>query len=273
MKIEDKMPQPSNSNKSGKGKLKNFNDICTVFTEACSDLEEGIDDPVAGLIDQLRNTSQSVSSLNESDLTAIKVVNLLLPAVNAISSNMVGKHVRAQDAKVNKICSVIRMNTYDIDKQNQYSRRENIRINGLQETEGTDEFDIFRQLCEKMEIIVKKEDIVACHRVGDAKRKPRPLLVRVVSRDLKYKIFSNKKKLKDNPDLKKVFINEDLTQLRMKLLQYVKRIDTVKSAFTKEGKIVCIMKDGKKYTVENPDDLFNLGVDEVNFEELGLPAL
>ena len=92
---------------------------------------------------------------------------------------------------------------------------------------------------------VKKEDIVACHRFGDAKRKPRPLLVRVVSRDLKYKIFTNKKKLKGNPDLKKVYINEGLTQLRMKLLQYVKRMDNDKSAFKKKGKIHCIMKDGR----------------------------
>jgi len=147
----------------------------------------------------LRETQENDSGLNESDLTAIEVINLLLPAVNVITSKTVGKYIKNQDVKINTICSVVRQNTYAIDKQNQYSRRENIRITGLPEND-------FKQLCGKMGIEVKKEDIVACHRVRDpGKKKPRTLIVRFVSTNLKFKIFTNKKKLQDCPELKKVW--------------------------------------------------------------------
>jgi hypothetical protein len=56
-------------------------------------------------------------------------------------SKTVGKYVKNQDVKINTICSVVRQNTYAIDKQNQYSRRENIRITGLPENDDVDDFD------------------------------------------------------------------------------------------------------------------------------------
>ena len=88
-----------------------------------------------------------------------------------------------------------------------------------------------------------------------------------------FKIFTNKKKLQHCPELKKVYINEDLTVLRLKLLQYVKNIDNVKSAVTRKGKIHCVMKNGKKMTVDNPDDLFHLGVTDIDYGEFGFPIL
>ncbi|CAG2212946.1 unnamed protein product [Mytilus edulis] len=194
------MPQPP---KNGKAKMKTFNDLCAVFTDACSEIEEGNGDPVTGLIENLRTFAQNVSGFNESDQTAIKVVNLLLPAVNVISSNIVGKYVRTHDSSITLISSVVRRNSYEIDKLNQDSRKENIHISRLQEVEGTDDVTIFKQLCEKIEVDVKKEDIVACHGVGDPKKNPRPMLIRFVTRDLKFKIFTNKKKLKDDISLSK----------------------------------------------------------------------
>jgi hypothetical protein len=44
--------------------------------------------------------------------------------------------------------------------------------------------------------------------------------------------------------------NEDLTVFRLKVLQYVKNIDNVKSAVTRKGKIHCVMKNGKKMSVD-----------------------
>ena len=61
--------------------------------------------------------------------------------------------------------------------------------------------------------------------------------------------------------------------LRLKLLQYVKNIDNVKSAVKRKGKIHCVMKNGKKMTVDNPDDLFHLGVADIDYGEFGFPIL
>lgn len=78
--------QPS---KNGKAKM-NFNDLRTIFSGVCTDiLVDDTDDTVTDLhfvLGQLRETQENVSGLNDSDLSAIKVVNLLLPAVNVIAS-------------------------------------------------------------------------------------------------------------------------------------------------------------------------------------------
>jgi hypothetical protein len=68
----------------GPSKKKTFNDLCASFTDACNEavnLEDSSDDPVNELIDILRNATLSNQNLNESNIAAIKVTNLIIPAV------------------------------------------------------------------------------------------------------------------------------------------------------------------------------------------------
>jgi hypothetical protein len=74
-----------------------------------------------------------------------------------------------------------------------------------------------------------------------------------------------KKLLKGNTSYDKVFINEDLTTLRFKLFHYIKSMDLVKSVTTRDGKMHCQMKNSRKEVVENPDDLFKLGVNNITY--------
>ena len=79
-------------------------------------------------------------------------------------------------------------------KQNQYRRRENLCIIGLTENEEENCFDILKSLCMAMSITLEKSDVVACHTVGPEDRgKPRPLIARFASRDLKVQILMRKK--------------------------------------------------------------------------------
>ena len=128
-------------------KKKTFNDLCASFTDACNEvvnLEDSSDDLVNELIYILRNATLSNQNLNESNIAAIKVTNLLIPAVNFISGKTIAKSSNAQDAKISKICSGLRINSYEIDKQNQNSCRENLRIIGLTENEEENCFDILK---------------------------------------------------------------------------------------------------------------------------------
>ena len=81
--------------------------------------------------------------------------------------------------------------------------------------------------------------------------------MRFFARDIKHDLLVNKNKLRNKENYRGVYINEDLTPLRSKLLQYVKRQDVVESAFT-EGKVICHTSDGSRVAVEKPDDLFKL---------------
>lgn len=130
------MAPKNESQKSGvEKKGKSFNDVCSNFTNACSDINMEGDDPTSELLDLLRETTDNAQELNESDLTAVKVVKLLLPAVSVLSSRMVMKTAESQDVKIYKVCAAVRLNRYAIDSQNQYSRRENFRISGIEEAD------------------------------------------------------------------------------------------------------------------------------------------
>ncbi|CAG2224847.1 unnamed protein product [Mytilus edulis] len=147
-------------------------------------------DPTTDLLNLLRATTEGNQGLNESDITAVKVIKLLLPAVSVISSRMVNMTSEAQNVKIDKLTASVRLNRYAIDDQNQYSRRENIRIFGIPENEGENLIDIIKDLCKAMKVTVKDSDIVICHRIGSKGQgpssKPRIIMLRS-SRDLKYR--------------------------------------------------------------------------------------
>jgi hypothetical protein len=60
--------------------------------------------------------------------------------------------------------------------------------------------------------------------------------------------------------------------LRLKLLQYAKNIDNVVSRYKKRENPLCYEK-WEKMTVDNTDDLFHLGVTDIDYGEFGLPII
>ena len=77
---------------------------------------------------------------------------------------------------------------------------------------------------------------------------------------------------------------DDLTTLRAKMLYYLKKkVPVVESAWTIDGRMHCTKKrppglseresPRRIFTIDTPGGLFKLGVDAVDFEELGLADL
>ena len=90
-----------------------------------------------------------------------------------------------------------------------------------------------------------------------------------VTRYPRERILMNTRKLKDT-DQKNVFIAEDITMLRSKMLNLCKNSPDVKFDVTRKGIIRCRMNDNSVIVVESPDDLFKIGISNINWEELGL---
>ncbi|KAL7392396.1 hypothetical protein ABVT39_024269 [Epinephelus coioides] len=112
---------------------------------------------------------------------------------------------------------------------------------------------------------MKEEDISMAHWLGGVKkqRKMRPVIVRFVSRRKKADLI----KLKEKDTYKKVFICEDLTNMRYKLFRYAKgKCDLT---FVRDGKIIS-KKDGKNITIDNLDDLFLIGYVNVDYKDFGI---
>lgn len=173
---------------------------------------------------------------------------------------------------------------YENDKLEQYSRRETLKIVGVKEEEGEDiekkVLDIFKATGAD----VSADDLSTVHRSGDRKRKGRPVLVRFISRRKRKEVLQKKKTLKDKKEHEGIFMFDDLTTLRARMLHYIKKkVPEVEHAWSIDGRIHCTKRrppglsdrdsPRKVIVIDNPDDLFKLGVDSVDFEDLGLASL
>lgn len=127
-------------------------------------------------------------------------------------------------------------------------------------------------LANKIGVSLDVNDISECYRVPTRKG-VKPIIVKFVRRSSKYELMKNKKKLKGTGD-HGVYIQDDLTAFRSKLLRTVKNDAKVKSCWSVDGRIVCIIveggKDVKKY-IDSPEDLLpKLGWTEAMLKESGL---
>jgi hypothetical protein len=130
---------------------------------------------------------------------------------------------------------------------------------------------------------IDKNDIAVAHRAGTERRGSRPILVKFVSRRQRNEVMKAKRNLKGKEEYKHVFVNDDITNLRARLLAYVKKVEGVERAWTVDGRIHCINKPcppglapadrPKPVVIESPDDLHKLGVTKVDFAALGLGHL
>ena len=73
----------------------------------------------------------------------------------------------------------------------------------------------------------------------------------------------------------KVFITDDLTPLRNKMLQALKHDEGIARAYSLDGSIFAIEKgvngeDGRRVKLNSPDDLYKIGWDEAKVNSHGL---
>ena len=109
----------------------------------------------------------------------------------------------------------------------QYSRRNNVRIFGLPEVEGKDYYQALLAFCENdLKISVTREEIDRAHRVGKVKTPRegqdeaplRPMIVNLAGHSTKMKFMRAKRNLGG----KKMFVNEDLTKINHKFMMHIK---------------------------------------------------
>lgn len=240
------------------------------------------------------NTGLKQSDMPQlAELVAAKVKNEMYVTIDDAVTSAVNKalenlkeHVesvveRAIEDKLETLKAAIRVGQYRYDQLEQYTRRESVKICGLEEqadeTTGMLEEAVI-EIANVIDVPLNPCDISVVHRSGPKKSgKPRPVLCKFVSRKKKEAIISNRRALKNAGN--KVFIYEDLTPLRSKLLHVVKKNETIHHAYTSNGKIFACLKDIndpnkhldlKKVVVENPDDLFKIGFEEIPYNELGI---
>ena len=143
-----------------------------------------------------------------------------------------------------------------VDELEQYGRRTSVRISGLGPLNlGTDFKAIVADVAEAMACDVDPSEIDRAHPVG---KDGQQLIVKFTTYTARAKFFESRRRLKDKR--RNVFINEDLTARRHRMLQRLlasrkeKKID---NTWTKDGRIFALVK-GKRLLIRNDADIDNL---------------
>ena len=241
----------------------------------------------------LVDTNSTVKNLKEE-------INALKLELNKTKTEV--GNVRSENARLKQ---AINLSIYSHDDLDQSNRRENIRIYGAPESSSKkdDGEDVLHQITNELAIELEDWDIQRCHRLGkkpNSWAKPRPIIARFVSFKKRNEFLFTKAEIKNKANFRDAFITEDLTQLRFKLLNYVKnncdnrfvmchshngKIRMKESARTadnntnRNGEGKGLRKKDKNegkgnwIVVSSPDDLFNLGIDNIDFKALNYQPL
>lgn len=185
-----------------------------------------------------------------SDGDTVKILRKALEPTELINNlKELSKKVEAMEEKLDMKDQRIKLLEKKIktmennqDAQEQYSRRECLRLNGLGEekTENIVE-EVIKVFNNTMAVQppIRPEDIARVHRVGKPidKKKPRQVMIKMTSYRKREDIFKNKKSLINSP----LSLNEDLTQIRARLLyraREARRGGLITSTWSSDGRIV-----------------------------------
>ena len=152
-----------------------------------------------------------------------------------------------------------------LDEHEQYSRRNSLRISGVNETGNEDigerVLGLFNKRM-KLQPPITADEIDRVHRTGPMKEgATRPVLVKFATYRTRHRVFSNKKTLKskDNNAAKTpVYINEDLTRRRANLLwkarSHVKN-NHLRGCWSSDGTVLVLNNYGKVIVIKTEQDL------------------
>lgn len=129
-----------------------------------------------------------------------------------------------------------------IDDQEQYQRRNNVRIFGVEEVRGEDVTAIVTEIChDKLNVNIDPALIDRCHRSGrvvdprpgEPRPRPRPILVKFISYQTKRAVLSVRRQLKGSS----ITIREDLTRKRNSFYREVAARVGQANAWTVDGTV------------------------------------
>ena len=205
--------------------------------------------------DRESSSDRSFSILSEQDIT--KIVNKAVVAAmmefkqeNKLLASRLTKLEKlcaTQSAEIKDLKTAVNLNekkrTAEINDMEQYSRRWSVRIFGVAEKEEenvvTEALNIINNKLKLPHIT--EDNIDVAHRTGRKQNnRHRAIIVRFLRVKHRQQVLRSRKQLKGT----RVTIAEDLTLQNLNLLKKAKELDETKMAWSWDGKIWMLKKDG-----------------------------
>lgn len=162
----------------------------------------------------------------------------------------------------------------DNDSLEQYSRRNSIRVSGVPEVASEDTDDVIINIAQSLDVQINRSDIDRSHRVGKiddrggsdratgGSRRHRDIIVKFATYNARQRLYRKRKDLRDNEDTRHLYINEDLTRLRSKVLfdaRCLVRTGKIKAAYASDGKIFVRDNGEHRHLIKTFSDLSMFG--------------
>lgn len=209
-------------------------------SSASNDLETKITVQVNEALDKAVTSPTFLRSL-ASVLTEL-VAKQLEESMNFNSDLVAGleKKLAERDREISNLKSQLEEKT---DQLEMYSRRNCLRIFGVEETENEDtDRLVIEKVANKISVNLSLQDIDRSHRVGrQVTGKNRPIIVKFVSYRKRNEMFRSKRLLKQTG----MTIREDLTKSRLVLLQAAIDRFSLRNVWTEDGTIVIKHGNGR----------------------------
>ena len=123
------------------------------------------------------------------------------------------------------------------DANEQYGRREKDRIFGVEEQTGEDVYQQVVDVVKGTGVEICKSDFSICNRLPARGQSGKPNIVKFVRRETKLALMKKKSGLRHQSG-RPIYINDDITQLRARLLNLLKEKPDVKAANMINEKII-----------------------------------
>ncbi|MEW8546212.1 MAG: hypothetical protein AB2693_22060, partial [Candidatus Thiodiazotropha sp.] len=212
--------------------------------------------------DEIPDIKMIVQEAVQTAVTAVTdAMNLKMEQLAA--DNVV---LRKDNANLEKLCVHLETKVAKLEASNdaleQYSRRNSVRISGIPQTEQENTDKIVLDIAKSMDVPLVITDIDRSHRVGSDRNSRRDILVKFVSYRARQSLLTVRKKLRNTEGMKNIFINEDLTANRSKLLFDARRLvkaKVLKSAYSADGRILVRDFADRRYLIQNDADIIKHG--------------
>ena len=218
------------------------------------------------LVSKLLASKDFMATLADKLLShrALDTVKQSVYEASAMDNSRTYASVTAMEGKLSALDNNNKALSDEMDALEQYSRRNCLLFHGVPETDADDTTESVISLCKgKLDVDVSRYLIDRSHRLGQrhvgpsGEYKPRPIIVKFRSYETRRSVFSAKRLLKGT----KFVVTENLTRRRNDLLKKVRSLDTVSYAWKTDGRIVCLLEDGRKVTVLHERDVDTLSSD------------
>ena len=203
---------------------------------------------------------------------ATKLTQLLTAAnkniVDSISGLQAEIHtlkdkIAERDATIEELQGEVRQLRLQNDALEQYGRRSSLHISEDQEDTTKAVVNLANEFLE-LDPPLQEQDIDVSHRLKKPRNapegEPRPIIVRFMTRTDRYRVISERKTLKkyNEDNIKKIYINEDLTTYRARLYKTTRSLQAkkyFKQAWTYNGNIKVTTQNGVVKPISTIDDM------------------